>query len=66
MSLTVDLGKRIELVSMDPHFNEISIGLYRQNLDSGFEVVVHSYSQQEGARERIAFIVYSICSGVTC
>jgi len=57
MSLTVDLGKRIELVSMDPHFNEISIGLYRQNLDSGFEVVVHTYSQREGARERIAFIV---------
>ena len=56
MSLTVDLGRRIELVSMDPLFNEISIGLYRQNLDSGFEVVVHTYSQRKGARERIAFI----------
>ncbi len=57
MGLTVDLGRRIELVPMDPHFHDISIGLYRQDGGSGLELVVHSYSRREGARERLEFIV---------
>src|SRR5580698_3726781 len=57
MSLTMDLGRRIELVSMDPHFHDISIALYRQETESGPQYVVHSYSQKEGTRERLAFVI---------
>ena len=56
MGLTLDLGRRIELVPMDTHFHDISIGLYRQNGDSDLEVIVHSYSRREGTRERLRFI----------
>jgi len=30
MGRTRDIGRRIELVSMDPHFQDISIGLHEQ------------------------------------
>ncbi len=56
MGLTVDLGRRIELVPMDPHFRDISIGLYRQDRGSGMELVVHSYSRRDGTGERLEFI----------
>jgi hypothetical protein len=52
MSSTVDLGRRIELVSMDPRFHDISIGLYRR----GTGYLVHSYSGRQGARERLGFV----------
>ena len=57
MGLTQDLGTRVELVSMDPHFQNISIGLYRQNEDGRTRYVVHSYSRQAGTRDRIEFIL---------
>lgn len=57
MSLTLDLGRRIELVSMDPHFYDISIGLYRQEGESGPDYLVHTYSRKEGARERQDFVM---------
>ena len=53
MSLTTDIGRRIELVSMDSHFQEISIGLYRQPGAQGPEFLVHTYSGLDGARERV-------------
>ncbi len=56
MSLTVDLGRRIELVSMDPHFCDITIGLYPQQGAAGPEFLVHSYSRKEGVPARIAFV----------
>ena len=56
MSLTTDIGRRIELVSMDAHFHEISIALYRQEGAGGPEFLVHSYSQLNGARERVEFV----------
>ena len=52
MSHTIELGRRVELVSMDPHFQDISIGLYHRDTD----YVVHSYSQKAGTRERLEFI----------
>lgn len=60
MSLTLDLGRRIELVSMDPHFQDISIGLYRQERDSGPRYLVHTYSRKEGAGERQDFVKHAM------
>jgi hypothetical protein len=56
MGLTVDIGRRIELVSMDPHFQNISIGLYRRQRDGKPEFLVHTYSGIEGAGQRIGLI----------
>jgi hypothetical protein len=53
MSVTRDLGKRIELVAMDPQFQNITIALYRQDHEGHAEYRVHSYSRLEGAPERI-------------
>jgi hypothetical protein len=53
MSLTRNLGIRIELVSMDPHFHDITIALYRQEHEGRPEYLVHSYSGLEGASQRI-------------
>jgi len=56
MPATTEIGRRIELVSMDPHFRDISIGLYRQDSDAGPEYLVHTYSQKPGAAQRIEFL----------
>ena len=56
MGLTVDLGRRIELVPMDLHFHDISIGLYRREGGAAMEVLVHSYSRLQGTRQRLEFI----------
>jgi hypothetical protein len=56
MALTANLGRRIELVSMDSHFHDISIALYRQETEEGPLFLVHSYSIKEGTRQRIEFI----------
>jgi len=56
MSLTTDIGRRIELVSMDAHFHEISIALYRQEGTNGPEYLIHTYSQLDGAGKRVEFV----------
>ena len=56
MGQTIDLGRRIELVPMDPHFHNISIALYRQETGDGPVFLVHSYSNREGARQRVEFV----------
>jgi hypothetical protein len=58
--LTTDIGKRIELVSMDPHCLNISIALYLQDHVQGPEFLVHTYSQRPEAIQRIRFI----CEGM--
>jgi hypothetical protein len=57
MSQTPYIGKRLELVSMDPHFHDISIALYQQEQNGRLAFLVHSYSRKEGAGERIASLV---------
>lgn len=57
MSQTPYIGKRIELVSMDPHFHDISIALYQQEQEGRLVYLVHSYSRKEGAGDRIASLV---------
>ncbi len=53
MKRTLDIGRRIELLPMDAHFCDISIGLYRQENAQGAAFRVHTYSQREGAKARI-------------
>ena len=48
----------MELVSMDPHFHDISISLYRETgADGASGFLAHSYSGREGATERLAFVM---------
>lgn len=56
MGRTVDIGTRIELVPMDPHFHEITIGLYLQEHNGAPVYRVHTYSGKSGAEQRIAFV----------
>jgi len=45
----VDIGIRIELVSMYPYFHDISISLYeRRGNDGSYEFQVHSYAGRDG------------------
>lgn len=53
---TLDLGRRIELLSMDPHFHDISIAVYRTDGGDGATYLLHSYSKREGAGDRLAFL----------
>ena len=62
MGLTTDMGRRIELVSMDPRFHNISIALYRQG-DRGEAVfLVHSYSRKEGTQQRIELVAKAMAT----
>jgi len=47
-----DYGKCLELVSMDPHFHDISVGLYMKD----GVCTLWSYSSKPGLEERIAAI----------
>lgn len=51
-----DLGRRVELVSMDRWCDDISIGLYVRDADGGPVATVHSYSRRPGVDERLGFI----------
>ena len=59
MRRVVDIGRRIELIPIDPHFHDITIGLYcQQTVDATTgkdfpAFLVHTYSQISGAAERI-------------
>ena len=54
MAQTLDLGSRVELVSMDPHFDDISIALYSPD-DPGLPCYrVHTYSRRPGSADRVA------------
>lgn len=57
MNQTPYIGKRIELVSMDSHFQDISIALYQQERQGQPVYLVHSYSRKVGVADRIASLV---------
>ena len=58
MGRLLELGERVELVSMDPHFHDISIALYRSTGEGGASCyLAHSYSGKEGAAARLAFVM---------
>lgn len=57
MRLMLDLGRRVQLQSMDPHCSDITIGLYEQPDEQGRpRYVVHSYGKAEGVEDRLAFL----------
>jgi hypothetical protein len=56
MGKTIDLGRRIELQSMDQHCADMSVGLYQRLEDGTPQFLVHSYSAADGAREREEFL----------
>ena len=60
MARTVDVGSRIELVPMDPHFHDISIALCQQAHENGPEFLVHTYSGLSGAAQRIESVARSM------
>ena len=60
MGLISEIGTRVELVSMDGHFQNITIGLYQQNLTSGACFLVVTYSNKEGAQDRIACVKHAM------
>ena len=58
MAHIAQLGNRIELVSMDKHFHDITLGLYEQPAADGVaEYLVHSYASKDGTAERIQFVM---------
>ncbi len=52
-----DLGTRIELVSTDKYFRDVSIGLYAREDDAGWAFRVRSFASYDGLDERIAYIL---------
>ncbi len=58
MAHIAEIGSRIELVSMDNHFHDISLGLYEQAGEDGIpEFLVHSYADIKGTAERVRFVM---------
>jgi len=57
MGRTQDLGRRVELVPMDTQFNNITIGLYRQDEDGRAHYLFHTYSHLPGAQERVRSVI---------
>ena len=60
MAKTLDLGRRIELLPMDPHCHDITVGLYSREVGGIPQFLVHSYSHAEGAPGRVAFITKAL------
>jgi hypothetical protein len=57
-----DIGRRVELVPMDPHCFEISIGLYRQERAGGPVGLVHTYSSRPEAAGRVAAVARAMAA----
>ena len=63
MGRLLELGERLELVSMDPHFHDISISLYCDTGEGGASgFLAHSYSGKEGAAERLGFVMRAMAA----
>jgi hypothetical protein len=57
MQLMLNLGRRVQLHSMDPHCADVTIGLYEHADESGRpRYVLHSYSRKSGVADRLAFL----------
>ena len=62
MGKTLDLGRRIEIHSMDKHCQDISLGLYRQDTSGEPRFLVQTYSGSEAAAQRVAFVRQALIS----
>lgn len=56
MSKKLELGRRIELCSMDRHCHDISLGLYQQEEGDGPRFLVHTYNAIPEAATRAEFL----------
>lgn len=56
MPHTLELGRRVELVSMDTHHQDITIALYQQQRGGASEYLIHTYSSKPGVLDRIEFL----------
>ena len=54
------IGRRIELVAMDGHCQDITIGLYEQASVDGTSFQVHTYSSRDGAAERVRYVAQAM------
>lgn len=61
MTSIVNIGRRVELVPIDTHFKDITIGLYRQQVNDTAVYRVHTYSRLDGAAKRIQEVMKSMC-----
>lgn len=50
------IGRRIELVPMDVHCGDITLGLYEQAGADGISFLVHTYSSRDGAVGRVRYV----------
>ncbi len=68
MPQTLELGRRIELVPMDTHFRDVSLGFYRQSGEDLTKYLIHSYSAVEGIEGRVASVrkAATILGGMEC
>lgn len=57
MGQTVDIGRRIELVPMDPHFHDITIALYQPGREEEPAFLVHTYNRMNGVQRRMKFVI---------
>ena len=53
MSRIADIGRYIELLSMDKHFHDISIALHIRDGRNGRLLTLHTYSRIPGADDRL-------------
>ena len=60
MGKTLDLGRRLELHSLDPHCGNISLALYCRDIDGVPHVKVHTYSGDADAPQRVAFLTEAL------
>ena len=60
MAKTLNLGERVELLPMDDHCHDISLGLYRQDVDGDAQFLVHTYSSVSGCEDRVAYITKAL------
>lgn len=63
MDHVLELGRRIELVPMDPHGDGITLALYESRDAAGAPAFrVHSYSPHPAARARVAFVAAAMAA----
>ncbi len=61
MARILDLGARVELTAIYPHFHDISIGLYQHTNEGGqVQFQVHSYSARQGVDNCLRHVAASM------
>ena len=61
MARILDLGERVELTAIYPHFHDISIGLYKHTNEGGqVQFQVHSYSARQGVDNCLRHVAASM------